>query len=432
MYKKLQKLQLRLVRYRRVRLPSRMRQFKIWSRHPYAVPVITFSCLIAITSGIYLIAQLTHHLTPPVSNIVIISHDGEQQVVPSHEPTVGLLLKKLHLQLRTGDVVEPATTTPINQDEFRINIYRAVPVEIVDGSQQTFTFSAATTPRAIAEQAGATVYPEDNVATAPTENFLSEGAIGERVVIDRATPINLNLYGTQLVIRTHAKTVAALIKQENIHLESSDQIVPDPTTPLSANAQVFVVRHGTQIQSVSQPIAMPIQTIDDPSLAYGTNAVRQQGSAGQEIITYQLMLSNGVIVGRNVIQTVVTQPAVTEIVVIGTSLSGIKGDMALAGIDPSDYQYADYIISNESGWCPTKAQGQYGTCPPFNGTVPAYGGYGLCQSTPGSKMASADVNNIVDWATNPITQLRWCSGYAATRYGGWHNAYLHWVSHHNW
>jgi uncharacterized protein YabE (DUF348 family) len=429
MRKKIQRLQIKLERYRRVRLPRRISQLKIMSRHPFAVPFITFGTLIILTLGIYLVARQTNHL-PPVQDakIVIISHDHEQQIVPSKEPTVGALLHKLHLTLNQGDVVEPALTTPIDQDEFRINIYRAVPVEIVDGSQKSFTFSAATTPRAIAEQTGSTVYPQDDISAAPNENFLSDGAIGEQVVIDRSVPINLNLYGAPLLIRTHAPTVANLIRQEHIHLATDDQVTPSLDTPLTSGSQVFIERQGTKIESVSETIAMPIQTIDDSSLAYGTNAVRQQGSPGQQVTTYQDQLRNGIVVGRTVIQTVVTQPSVTEIVVIGTSLSGIKGDMALAGIAPSDYQYADYIISHESGWCPTKAQGQYGTCPPYAGFVPSYGGYGLCQATPGSKM-SADGS---DWATNPITQLRWCSGYAAERYGGWHNAYDHWLDDHSW
>ncbi len=430
MVKKFQRLKRRISQFRKaVRLPQDMRELRIMSRHPYAVPFITFGVLIILTVSIYGVARQTNHI-PPVQDakIVIVSHDGEQQIVPSREKTVGALLKKLHIQINEGDVVEPSTSTAINQDEFRINIYRAVPVEIVDGSQKTYTFSAATTPRAIAEQAGKTLYPQDYISTVPSDNFLKAGAIGEQVVIDPATPVNVNLYGTPLVIRTHATTVAGLIKQENIHLASSDQILPSPTTPITANAQIFIVRHGTQIESDTVPLSMPIQTIDDATLAYGTNAVRQQGSAGQEVITYQDTLSNGQVVGRTVIQTVVTQPPVTEIVVIGTSLSGIKGDMALAGIAPSDYQYADYIITNESGWCPTKAQGEYGACPPYAGSVPAYGGYGLCQSTPGDKMASAGS----DWATNPITQLKWCSGYAESKYGSWYNAYIHWVNYHNW
>ncbi|HVX24483.1 MAG TPA: G5 domain-containing protein [Candidatus Saccharimonadales bacterium] len=420
---------MKLARFRRVRLPRHRRQLKIMSRHPFAVPFFTILALVVLTVGGYLIARQTNHL-PPVEDakIVIVSHDGVQQLVPSKAATVGILLQKLHLTLNEGDVVEPAADTPINQDDFRINIYRALPVEIVDKGSRTFAFSAGTTPRAIANQAGTHVFPEDDVTTVPTENFLRGGSIGERVVITRAVPINLNLYGSQLVIRTHVATVGDLIKEKHITLAKHDEVTPAMSTPLKKNLKVYIERRGVKIEAVTEIIPMPIHTINDSGLAFGTNAVRQAGSAGKKIVTYQEQLSNGKVVGRKALQTVITEKPVTEIVVVGTSLSGIKGDMRLAGIAPGDYNYADYIISHESGWCPTKAQGQYGSCPPYAGSVPPYGGYGLCQSTPGSKMASAGS----DWATNPITQLRWCSGYAKGHYGSWAAAYQHWINYHWW
>jgi hypothetical protein len=43
-------------------------------------------------------------------------------------------------------------------------------------------------------------------------------------------------------------------------------------------------------------------------------------------------------------------------------------------------------------------------------------------------MASAGA----DWATNPVTQLKWCNGYAVGRYGSWGAAYNHWLANHNW
>ncbi len=411
-------------------LKKRSRSFKMVSRHPFAVPVLTFLTLFLITAVGLGAARLLHHNAVPVKDakIVIISHDKTQQVVPSRERTVGGLLAKLNLSLNQGDVVEPALTTEIDQDDFRINIYRAVPVQIVDGTSVKYTFSAAKTPRSIAQKSHLMLYPEDYVVTRPVQNFVKTEAIGEQVVVDRAVPVNLNLYGTPLTLRTHAKTVGELMQQKKLVLAKDDQVLPAASTPLTPNMQVFVVRNGTKIESVTENIAMPVQTISDPTLAYGTNAVRQTGSAGKQVITYQDTLRNGKIVSRTVIQTVVIVQPVTQIVVVGSSLSGIKGDMALAGISPDDYTYVDYIVSRESGWCPTKAQGQYGSCPPYAGFVPSYGGYGLCQSTPGSKMASAGA----DWATNPVTQLRWCSGYAYGRYGSWAAAYNHWINYHNW
>lgn len=49
------------------------------------------------------------------------------------------------------------------------------------------------------------------------------------------------------------------------------------------------------------------------------------------------------------------------------------------------------------------------------------GAYGIPQSLPGSKMASAGA----DWATNPATQITWGLGYIAARYGTPCGAWAH-------
>jgi membrane protein involved in colicin uptake len=57
------------------------------------------------------------------------------------------------------------------------------------------------------------------------------------------------------------------------------------------------------------------------------------------------------------------------------------------------------------------------------------GAYGIPQSLPGSKMASAGA----DWKTNPETQIRWGLGYIKDAYGSpcsawntWNSRYPHW------
>lgn len=100
----------------------------------------------------------------------------------------------------------------------------------------------------------------------------------------------------------------------------------------------------------------------------------------------------------------------------GGNLSSSKeAIMSSAGISESEYQYVDFIIKKESGWNATADN-------------PMSSAYGLCQSLPGSKMASAGS----DWATNPVTQMKWCNGYAKGRYGSWASAYNFWITNHWW
>ena len=164
---------------------------------------------------------------------------------------------------------------------------------------------------------------------------------------------------------------------------------------------------------------MEVQTLEDASLNFGAQAIRQKGSPGKKLVTYQLELQNGKEVGRKVIQEVRTLEPVTQIVARGKAFN-VDTDkstvMALAGINvAADYPYVDYIVNKESRWNPLSRN-------------VSSGAYGLCQALPGSKMGSAGS----DWETNPVTQLKWCNGYAQARYGGWAGAYNHWLSAHNW
>jgi hypothetical protein len=56
---------------------------------------------------------------------------------------------------------------------------------------------------------------------------------------------------------------------------------------------------------------------------------------------------------------------------------------------------------------------------------PSSSAYGIPQALPGSKMASAGA----DWATNPVTQIRWGLGYIEDRYGSPCGAWAHSQSH---
>ncbi|NME24195.1 phage tail tape measure protein [Lactobacillus salivarius] len=88
--------------------------------------------------------------------------------------------------------------------------------------------------------------------------------------------------------------------------------------------------------------------------------------------------------------------------------------MEQAGIPKSWYEDLNWIINHESGWR-------------VNATNPGSGAYGIPQSLPGNKMASAGK----DWQTNPITQLKWMYSYVKGRYGNASNAKHFWKTH-NW
>jgi uncharacterized protein YabE (DUF348 family) len=383
------------------------------NKRPYILPIAGLIIGALLVIGVTL-AHDKKTLRPSDSHVVFIFDNGAKQTIDTKALTVGELINKLPLKLIDQDVVEPDKDTPIVEDNFRINIYRARPVTVIDNGIKTVTLTAQKSPRVVAQTAGINIYAEDDAAFASGD--IKQNILGEKVIIDRATPVGLNLYGTPLTIRTHAKTVAELLKEKQIKMAQGDTLQPDVNTPLTPNTQVFLARFGTKISTVEEEIPAPVQIVPDGTLTLGASAVRQAGSSGKRVVTYQINTTNGQESSRAVLQEVIEQAPVPQIVARGTivDIAGDKaGIMSAAGISAGDYGYVNFIVSHESGWRPNAAN--------------ASGAYGLCQALPGSKMATAGG----DWATNPITQLRWCNSYAQ-HFGGWAGAYSFWVSHHYW
>jgi hypothetical protein len=74
--------------------------------------------------------------------------------------------------------------------------------------------------------------------------------------------------------------------------------------------------------------------------------------------------------------------------------------LAEFGFSADQFSCLDSLWASESGWRVTADN-------------PHSSAYGIPQALPGSKMSSAGP----DWATNPVTQIRWGLGYIQDRYG---------------
>ncbi len=287
-----------------------------FSSHPYALPVATFLVLFFLSMAVFIGLNATT-ASPSDSHLIQLSIDGTRQKVPTRAQTVGQFIQRANIKLGQYDRVEPDANTNILGDDFKVNVYRARPVTIIDQGKRIQAYSAASTPRSVAEQAGITVYPEDRLQTELPQGFLRDGALGEKVVIDRATPVNLNLYGSPLPTRTRARTVGDLLQERGVKLAKDDTVNPALPTPIASDLQIFVSRNGIQIATAEEALPMPVQVIEDSSLSFGAQAIRQQGSPGKKVVTYEVNLQNGVEISRRKIQEVIVVPPVAQIVARG-------------------------------------------------------------------------------------------------------------------
>lgn len=397
---------------------KKIRRFQGLHKHPFVVPVVTFLLLFFVSLAGYV--NLRGHTVGASDTLLVALHvDGEDQILPTRAATVRELLDRLDIVLGEKDSIQPELDTPIDTDNFNVTIHRARPVLVEDGERQVVIFTADPSPAKVAEQAGATIYPEDIVETAAIENIeaqslLREGLVAERIVINRATPVYLNLYGTSVQVRTQAITVAELLAEVGVVLQDDDTLQPDSATPLTANAQIFVVRVGMQVTSEQQTIPAPVETIEDPTLPVGTTRVQQAGSDGHKVITYELELHNGVESSRRIIQEIIASDPVKRIVVKGTKvvISNPSANVALGEQIANQMGWGHQfnciydIFQRESRWDHLARNRSSGA-------------YGIPQALPGSKMGAG-------WESDPNVQIRWGINYMAQRYGSPCQAHAFW------
>src|SRR3989344_1292089 len=252
---------------------------------PYIVPL--FGLILGfIIVGAALLGGNGKTLRPSDAHVVFLFDKGDRQVIDTKAKTVGEMIGKLPLNLIAEDVVEPSLDTPIPEDNFRVNIYRARPVTVIDSGSKTVTLTAQKSPRVVAQGAGLALQSEDRASFVP--GSLSEGIIGEKVIVGRATPVALNLYGAQLTTYTQGKTVKELLQEKQIELSGGESVQPQESTPITPNLPVFVLRKDAKIVTAEEPVPPPEQIVNDPSLSFGTTVIRQKGTPGKKLLTYIL------------------------------------------------------------------------------------------------------------------------------------------------
>lgn len=351
--------------------------------------------------------------------MISIYDSGSRISVKSDASTVREALLRAKIELNPGDKIEPALDEEINSKNYNINIYRGRDAIVLDGNKKLYVRTASSTPKEVAVDSGVELLEADIVKIVPFNNLLETGTTVAYQVV-RAKTIHLNFYGKQIDKRTQANTIADFLKEQNIDSNTDKTWVSLSHDTVITDGISFAIQpQGKQTITLDEEIPFREQTTYDYELTYGKREIIKPGVKGQKTVTYEVEMHDGVEISRQTISEIIVKNAETQEVKVGMKVDLPTGShedwMAAVGISPSDYGYVNYIITHESHWNPLAKNRSSGAT-------------GVCQALPGKKMASAGA----DWETNPITQLKWCNGYAIGRYGSWRKAYEFWTVHKWW
>ncbi|MCK9794785.1 G5 domain-containing protein [Isoptericola sp. 4D.3] len=377
---------------------------------------------------------------------VTLDVDGDLRTVTSYSDSVDDLLSSQGVVVDDRDLVTPASGAAL-QDGADVVVRSGKELTVqVDGEQADAWVTALDADEAL-----------DTLTARGGDVRIVASRDGERaslpVDVDTDGPVAVVHDGTTDVV-DGGEDVEAVLAEADVKLAGSDRVhVADAANPgvKKAVAQAVAAQEKQADKKAAEATAQTEQVAAEPAaepqvavvvqrvetkkvtttkaVAHETKTkksgdrysdldpkVVKKGKDGERTIVQQVTTVDGKVVKKSEVSDEVTTKPVTRVLVKGTkerpepepetptysgSTRSIGKQMAAErGWTGSEWTCLESLWTKESGWNASAAN-------------PSSGAYGIPQSLPGSKMASAGS----DWQTNPATQIEWGLGYIADVYG---------------
>lgn len=227
---------------------------------------------------------------------VTIYDNGANLTVKTGAVTVAEVLEKSEVQIAETDIVEPSLDTVV-RGNYNINIYRARPALVIDGATRRYVMTASYDLKQIANEAGLTVYDDDEIEREFNSSFLEAGAV----------------------------------------------------------STYRIKRNGGRRLTIEESIPYEVEVRYDFNRPKGERVLEQPGEEGRKISIYEVEFENNVEKNRTLLEEQVIVEAVPEIVVEGARISvppereQCAGWAREAGVSEWDLEVALDLMYRESG-----------------------------------------------------------------------------------
>jgi 3D (Asp-Asp-Asp) domain-containing protein len=193
-----------------------------------------------------------------------------------------------------------------------------------DGRELTFRSFRRTVGDAV-ESAQIPLRPGDRTLPA-ARTFLWPG-IDIRVL--RAVPITVRVGSSTSATRVAATTVGDALHVLGVALGPVDRVYPGSSAAVQPGMRITVERRAWHTWIQQRPVAYISRIVADPQLFRGNRMVRTRGRIGLDQRTVQALYVNGRPVAEVPHAWTVVQPAVPEVVAVGTrALVASRGQFA--------------------------------------------------------------------------------------------------------
>ncbi|MDC4233756.1 ubiquitin-like domain-containing protein [Actinomyces sp. B33] len=387
---------------------------------------------------------------------VMVEVDGVVRPVSSWTSEVGDILAAAGITPADHDLVQPARGQSV-PDGGTVVVRTARPHTVaVDGVARTIWSTSSSADAILADSAalGATVsLAADRSSTRQEVTPL----------VARARSVDVEADGqTAQVVAREGQDARAVLDSAGIGVGPLDRV--SVSADAAGQMTVAVERAGRGTVTETVPIDFEQTETTSDTMFIGESQVTSLGSAGSLERTVWRETEDGRTVHEAVLDEKIVAEPVAQVLTRGTK-EATPESLAAAGLDPTatleeaveadgttSVRYRKKLSSAAAstgsapsgtysgedprgiaqqmvaarGWSDAEFQCLLNLWQRESGWNPyarnaSSGAYGIPQSLPGSKMASAGA----DWMTNPATQITWGLGYIAGRYGTPCGAWAH-------
>ena len=313
---------------------------------------------------------------------VNLSVDGKTSAVHLIGSTVGDVLASQKITIGPHDVVAPAVSAPIRDDQKVVVRYGRLLTVTVDGQTQELWTTSTTVSGALTE-----LGIRADTAKLSVSRSQSLGRTGLALSVTTPKNVTVTVDGKTRNAQTTGATVADMLSGLKVRLGAKDRVVPALKTPVANGVKVAVARVTQRNVTATESIGFKSHRQNDTGIYIGQSKTRTAGIQGSKVVTYLDTRVNGKLESHKSTSSRVTKAPVTQILAIGTKARPVARPVARAISAPAPSRSSaggstanagmwDRIAQCESGgnWAINTGNGYYGGLQFDRGTWLSNGG----------------------------------------------------------
>lgn len=156
---------------------------------------------------------------------------------------------------------------------------------------------------------------------------LAVGTAGAIEIAHNGKDIAINVVGETLVVNTMSPLVKDVLQEAQITVGPNDRVVPGLDEEAADTIKVIRVEKINVTEE--KDIPFEIERKNDGNLLKGQQQIMQQGKKGLEKNSYEVILEDGKMVAKNLLERVLVKKPVSQIVLAGTSQTVSRGNQTI-------------------------------------------------------------------------------------------------------